>query len=105
MTRATDLLALLSLALEDENHSHLKGSFFHLNKGNYMLSGMNPKIQNRNQKAIDKWLADGNEITVIPSKFPKSHTTRTKSHMVGGMGSRYLSGGTRNTSGRSRQVA
>ena len=66
---------------------------------------MNPKVQNRNQKAIDKWLADGNEITVIPSKFPKSHSTRTKSHLFGGMGSRYLTGGTRNTAGRSRQVA
>ena len=70
-----------------------------------MLSGMNVKIQNRNQKAIDKWLADGNEITVIPSKFPADILRRTKSHIVGGMGSRYLSGGTRNMAGRSRKVA
>ena len=68
-----------------------------------MLSGMNPKIQDRNQKAIDEWLAEGNKITVIPSKFSKKHTTRTKSHMKGGVGSRYMSGGTRNMSGRSRK--
>ena len=71
----------------------------------YMLSGMNPKIQDRHQKAIDEWLAAGNKIKKIPSKFPKSHTTRTKSHMKGGLGTRYLSGGTRNQSGRSRRSA
>jgi len=68
-----------------------------------MLSGMNPKIQDRHQKAIDEWLAEGNKITIIPTKFPKSHTTRTKSHMKGGLGSRYMSGGSRNFAGRSRK--
>jgi len=60
-----------------------------------MLSGMNPKIQNRNQKAIDKWLADGNEITVIPSKFPADILRRTKSHLFGGAKSDYAVGGNR----------
>ena len=50
----------------------------------YMLSGINPKIQDRHQKAIDEWLAEGNKITKIPSKFSKKHTSRTKSHMKGG---------------------
>ena len=58
-----------------------------------MLSGMNPKIQDRHQKAIEEWLAEGNKITKIPSKFPKSHTTRTKSHMKGGKHSRFNIGG------------
>jgi len=58
-----------------------------------MLSGMNPKIQNRHQKAIDEWLAEGNEITVIPSKFPANHTARTKSHQMGGRWSSYNVGG------------
>ena len=49
-----------------------------------MLSGMNPKTQDRHQKAIDEWLAEGNKITVIPTKLPKAHSTRTKSHMKGG---------------------
>ena len=49
-----------------------------------MLSGMNPKNQNRHQEAIDAWLADGNKITQIPSKFSKKHTSRTKSHNKGG---------------------
>ena len=66
---------------------------------------MNPKTQDRHQKAIDEWLSKGNKITVIPSKLPKAHSTRTKSHMKGGLGSRYLSGGTRNMSGRSRKWA
>ena len=70
-----------------------------------MLSGMNPKTQDRHQKAIDEWLAEGNKITKIPSKFSKKHTTRTKSHMKGGVGSRYMSGGTRNMSGKSRKCA
>ena len=70
-----------------------------------MLSGMNPKIQDRNQKAIDEWLAEGNKITVIPTKLPKAHSTRTKSHMKGGVGSRYMSGGTRNMAGKSRKCA
>ena len=58
-----------------------------------MLSGMNPKIQDRYQKEIDEWLAKGNTITVIPSKFSSKHTTRTKSHMRGGKHSRFNIGG------------
>ena len=68
-----------------------------------MLSGMNPKIQDRYQVEINEWLAKGNKITVIPTKLPKAHSTRTKSHMKGGLGSRYMSGGTRNMAGRSRK--
>ena len=68
-----------------------------------MLSGMNPKVQDRYQKEIDAWLAKGNKITQVPATSGPRHTTRTKSHMKGGLGSRYMSGGTRNISGRSRK--
>ena len=70
-----------------------------------MLSGMNPKIQDRYQKEIDEWLAAGNKITQVPATSGPKHASRTKSHMKGGLGSRYLSGGTRNISGRSRKCA
>ena len=49
-----------------------------------MLSGMNPKIQDRHQKAIDEWLSKGNKITVIPMGKTAKHSLRTKSHMKGG---------------------
>ena len=49
-----------------------------------MLSGMNPKIQNRHQEAIDAWLADGNSITMVKARKTRRHTTRTKSHNKGG---------------------
>jgi len=70
-----------------------------------MLSGMNPKVQDRYQKEIDQWLADGNKITQVPATSGPRHTTRTKSHMKGGLGSRYMSGGSRNTAGKSRKCA
>ena len=52
--------------------------------GKEMLSGLANDTDAVTQAEIDAFLAKGNKITVIPSKFPKSHTTRTKSHMKGG---------------------
>ena len=49
-----------------------------------MLSGMNPKVQDRYQKEIDEWLAKGNKITQVAAKVPAKHSSRTKSHMKGG---------------------
>ena len=69
-----------------------------------MLSGMNPKVQNRNQKAIDEWLAEGNEITVIPSKFETRTAARTKSHQMGGRWSSYNVGGNAKTAAKRRSA-
>jgi len=60
-----------------------------------MLSGMNPKIQDRYQKEIDEWLAAGNKITQVAAKMPAKHTSRTKSHMKGGRWGAYNVGGNR----------
>ena len=58
-----------------------------------MLSGMNPKKQDRHQKALDEWLAKGNKITVIPMGETATHSLRTKSHMKGGKHSYFNIGG------------
>ena len=58
-----------------------------------MLSGMNPKVQDRYQKEIDQWLADGNKVTQVPATSGPRHTSRTKSHMKGGRWGAYNVGG------------
>ena len=73
--------------------------------GKMMLSGMNVKPSAVTQAEIDAFLAKGGEIKQIKSKAVRKHSPRSKSHQKGGPGSRYLSGGTRNQSGRSRKSA
>jgi len=73
--------------------------------GKMMLSGMNVKPSAVTQAEIDAFLANGGEIKKIKSKKCRKHSLRSKSHQRGGIGSRYLSGGTRNQSGRSRRSA
>ena len=70
-----------------------------------MLSGMNVKVRTDLDKAVAAYLANGGEIKKIKSKKYRKHSLRSKSHQRGGMGSRYMSGGTRNQSGRSRRSA
>ena len=53
----------------------------------------------------EAWVKAGGKITKIKAKKVPMHSPRTKSHQIGGLGSRYLSGGTRNHAGRSRKVS
>ena len=53
----------------------------------------------------EAWVKAGGEITKIAAKKMPRHSLRTKSHQIGGLGSRYLSGGTRNYAGRSRKAS
>ena len=73
--------------------------------GKMMLSGMTAKPASVTEAEVQAFLDNGGEIKQIKSKKTRKHTTRTKSHMMGGPGSRYLSGGSRNTAGRSRKVS
>ena len=73
--------------------------------GKMMLSGMTAKPASVTEAEVQAFLDSGGEIKQIKSRTTRKHTTRTKSHMMGGPGSRYLSGGSRNTAGRSRKVS
>ena len=73
--------------------------------GNSMLSGMTAKAPAVTEAEVQAFLDSGGEIKQIKSRKIRKHSTRTKSHMIGGAGSRYLSGGTRNTAGRSRKAS
>ena len=73
--------------------------------GKMMLSGMTAKPASVTEAELQAFLDSGGEIKKIKSRKTRKHTTRTKSHMMGGPGSRYLSGGSRNTAGRSRKVS
>jgi hypothetical protein len=73
--------------------------------GNEMLSGMTARPASVTEAEIQAFLDNGGEIKQIKPRKVRKHTTRTKSHMAGGVGSRYLGGGTRNLSGRSRRSA
>ena len=70
-----------------------------------MLSGITPKAPAITKAQLDAFLKAGGEITKIKAKKVRKHSLRSKSHQMGGMGSRYLSGGTRNLAGRSRKCA
>ena len=70
-----------------------------------MLSGITPKAPAITKAQLDAFLKAGGEITKIKSKKMRKHSLRSKSHQMGGMGSRYMSGGTRNLAGRSRKCA
>ena len=70
-----------------------------------MLSGITPKAPAITKAQLDAFLKAGGEITKIKAKKVRKHSLRSKSHQMGGMGSRYLSGGTRNHAGRSRKVS
>ena len=70
-----------------------------------MLSGMTPKAPAITKAQLDAFLKAGGEITKIKSKKVRKHSLRSKSHQMGGIGSRYMSGGTRNQSGRSRKAS
>ena len=72
--------------------------------GKSMLSGMTAKPAAVSEAEIQAFLDSGGEIQMIKARKTRKHTTRTKSHMMGGVGSRYLSGGSRNTAGRSRKA-
>ena len=72
--------------------------------GNEMLSGMSTKPSAVTDKDMKKFLKAGGKVQIITSKKYRS-LLRTKSHMMGGVGSRYLGGGTRNQSGRSRRAS
>ena len=70
----------------------------------YMLSGMNPKPSAVTEAQLEAFYAAGHTVTVLKPRKVKRHWLRTKSHLVsGGVGSRYMSGGTRNKAGRSRK--
>ena len=72
--------------------------------GREMLSGMSTKPSAVTDKEMKRFLKAGGEIKVIkPRKY--RHSLRTKTHQMGGIGSRYMSGGTRNQSGRSRKAS
>ena len=73
--------------------------------GKMMLSGMTAKPASVTEAEVQAFLDSGGEIKQIKSRKTRKHTTRTKSHMMGGLGSRYLSGGTRNQAGRSRKAS
>ena len=73
--------------------------------GKMMLSGMNVKPASVTEAEVQAFLDGGGVIELIKSKLVRKHSPRSKSHQRGGAGSRYLSGGTRNQSGRSRKVA
>ena len=70
-----------------------------------MLSGITPTAPAITKAQLDAFLKAGGEITKIKSKKVRKHSLRSKSHQMGGIGSRYMSGGTRNLAGRSRQCA
>ena len=70
--------------------------------GNEMLSGMSTKPSAVTDKDMKKFLKAGGKVQIIKPRA-RRHSLRTKSHQKGGLGSRYLSGGTRNQSGRSRR--
>ena len=70
-----------------------------------MLSGITPKAPAITKAQLDAFLKAGGEITKIKPKKVRKHSLRAKAHQMGGMGSRYLSGGTRNLAGRSRKCA
>jgi len=70
-----------------------------------MLSGITPKAPAITKAQLDAFLKAGGEITKIKSKKVRKHSLRSKSHQMGGIGSRYMSGGTRNLAGRSRKCA
>ena len=70
-----------------------------------MLSGITPKAPAITQAQLDAFLKAGGEITKIKAKKVRKHSLRSKSHQRGGIGSRYMSGGTRNQSGRSRKAS
>jgi len=73
--------------------------------GKSLLSGMTAKPASVTEAEVQAFLDNGGEIKQIKPRKVRKHTTRTKSHMMGGAGSRYLGGGTRNQSGRSRRSA
>ena len=70
-----------------------------------MLSGITPKAPAITKAQLDAFLKAGGEITKIKAKKVRKHSLRSKSHQMGGVGSRYMSGGTRNLAGRSRKCA
>ena len=73
--------------------------------GNEMLSGMSTKPASVTEAEVQAFLDNGGEIKQIKSRKVRKHSPRSKSHQMGGVGSRYMSGGTRNQSGRSRRSA
>jgi hypothetical protein len=73
--------------------------------GKMMLSGMNVKPASVTEAEVQAFLDNGGEIKQIKSRKVRKHSPRSKSHQMGGVGSRYMSGGTRNQSGRSRRSA
>jgi hypothetical protein len=73
--------------------------------GKMMLSGMNVKPASVTEAEVQAFLDNGGEIKQIKSRKVRKHSPRSKSHQMGGAGSRYMSGGTRNQSGRSRRSA
>ena len=73
--------------------------------GKMMLSGMTAKPASVTEAEVQAFLDSGGEIKQIKSRKTRKHTSRTKSHMKGGVGSRYMSGGTRNMAGKSRKCA
>jgi hypothetical protein len=62
--------------------------------GKSLLSGMSPKpLDPAKVDAIAKYLSDGGTITMVPTKKYRKHTSRTKSHNMGGKYSSYNVGG------------
>ena len=61
--------------------------------GKMMLSGMNVKPASVTEAEVQAFLDRGGEIKQIKSRKTRKHTTRTKSHMMGGKHSRYNVGG------------
>ena len=61
--------------------------------GKELLSGMNTKDRTVLDSAVAEYLADGGSITVVPTKKYRKHTSRTKSHNMGGKYSSYNVGG------------
>ena len=68
-------------------------------------STMESRDRKTNAVLAEAWVKAGGEITKIAAKKMPRHSLRTKSHQIGGLGSRYLSGGTRNYAGRSRKAS
>ena len=102
-------MLLESSRIKLQRLSQYKDTMIHIeplsHSGKSLLSGMNPKDTTEPDAAVADYLANGGVITTVPAKKYRSHSARTKSHMKGGPGSRYLSGGTRNQAGRSRRVS
>ena len=61
--------------------------------GKEMLSGMNTKDTTELDAAVTAYLADGSVISLVLTKKYRKHTSRTKSHNMGGKYSRYNVGG------------